>query len=478
MTDFRLIYRRLIFFLAVLSATATSAMAQNPDSADEASFLIRNGSPADAEAMLGRLIKATPKRSDLYMLLGQSREAQGNLAGASDAWRDAAAKGDNNARLELARILALDYRLDEAEAEIELYRKGLKKGRKTLPDLSGEVTDLMMRIDNMMQRVEKIVVIDSTEVDADDFFRHYNLLRRSGRIVGPDDLANSGNLDMMRTAYLSPDSSHLIAPILHDDGQLSLSEQFTLLDGSRESAPITFGGQELQADCNFPFMLSDGVTLYFASDGEESLGGYDIFMSRRGDDGNFLQPRNPGMPYNSPANDYLLAIDEERGVGWWATDRNAAPGKVTIFTFIPSEVRTNVDGDSPSLRQLASMSNYKLTWGDKDYSAMAAKVRIPEQTQDAAAGQQFDPISIPGFGLLTSAAPLTTQTSRRALKAYLDKAQSVRDLRSRMARLKENYGKGDTSLAEEILELENRVDTETRQAVRLRNNLIEAMQKR
>ncbi len=66
---------------------------------------------------------------------------------------------------------------------------------------------------------------------------------------------------------------------------------------------------ERQRRQQLPFFMSDGVTLYYANDGDESIGGYDIFISRKGEDG-FLQPQNIGMPYNSPYDDYMLAIDE------------------------------------------------------------------------------------------------------------------------------------------------------------------------
>ena len=68
--------------------------------------------------------------------------------------------------------------------------------------------------------------------------------------------------------------------------------------------------------------MSDGITLYYASDGEGSLGGYDIFVTRYdSENGNYLRPDNIGMPFNSPANDYMYAIDEFNNIGWFASDR-------------------------------------------------------------------------------------------------------------------------------------------------------------
>jgi len=84
----------------------------------------------------------------------------------------------------------------------------------------------------------------------------------------------------------------------------------------------------------------DGVTLYFASDGENSIGGYDIFITKYASGSqDFLVPENIGMPFNSPANDYMMVIDEQQRIGWFATDRNQPAGKVMIYKFIPNETK-------------------------------------------------------------------------------------------------------------------------------------------
>ena len=49
--------------------------------------------------------------------------------------------------------------------------------------------------------------------------------------------------------------------------------------------------------------MADGVTIYYASDGE-GLGGYDIFVTRYNTNTDtYLVPENVGMPFNSPYND-------------------------------------------------------------------------------------------------------------------------------------------------------------------------------
>lgn len=62
-----------------------------------------------------------------------------------------------------------------------------------------------------------------------------------------------------------------------------------------------------------PFILPDGVTLYFSSEGHENMGGYDIFFTNLTEDGFWNPPTNMGYPINSPDNDvfYYPSPDEK-----------------------------------------------------------------------------------------------------------------------------------------------------------------------
>jgi len=76
-----------------------------------------------------------------------------------------------------------------------------------------------------------------------------------------------------------------------------------------------------------PFITEDGQTLYFSSYGHDGMGGYDIFYSRRNEDGSWGVPVNLGYPLNTTDDDlfyhpvdngkaaYYSIYDEERGIG-------------------------------------------------------------------------------------------------------------------------------------------------------------------
>lgn len=55
------------------------------------------------------------------------------------------------------------------------------------------------------------------------------------------------------------------------------------------------------------FLADDGETLYFASEGHSSMGGFDIFKSVCDQNGNWSKPQNLGYPINSPYDDTFYA---------------------------------------------------------------------------------------------------------------------------------------------------------------------------
>jgi tetratricopeptide (TPR) repeat protein len=76
-------------------------------------------------------------------------------------------------------------------------------------------------------------------------------------------------------------------------------------------------------DENFPFLMDDGVTLYFSSKGHDSMGGYDIFIATRDEFGFWSDAENMGYPINTPADDtgFIMLPDEKKA--YYSTARNA-----------------------------------------------------------------------------------------------------------------------------------------------------------
>ena len=207
--------------------------------------------------------------------------------------------------------------------------------------------------------------------------------------------------------------------------------------------------------------MPDGATLYYSSNGDGSLGGYDIFMSRKNtEDGSFFQPQNIGMPYNSPFDDYLLVIDEVTGLGWWATDRNQIPGKLTIYVFIPNEVRENYSNDDPNLYSYAFVNSIKDTWAEgADYSEYFERLEAIDKAETANAAEfEFE---VAKGVIYTSLDDAKTSEGRNYLEQYLETKESLNNAKAQLKKLRKDYAESSASernqLKSKILNLENAV---------------------
>ena len=220
----------------------------------------------------------------------------------------------------------------------------------------------------MIRGVEKVAVIDSFTVSKRDFLSAYKLSRESGEIKA------TGESGCTEFTNEMGDKKILARP--NADGATSLYGSVKMIDKWSDPEPLK-GLEEGGTNLNYPFLDSDGITLYYAAQGEESLGGYDIFITRYDSDDNaYLRPDNLGFPFNSVANDYMYAIDDFNNLGWFASDRYQPEDKVCVYVFVPNESKQVYDYESTSpemLQAAASLQCIQKTQTD------AAKVRLARQ---------------------------------------------------------------------------------------------------
>lgn len=460
-----------IFLTVGLFGICTMVKAQTISQAKD---MIEAGECEEATKLLKEIISSKPKDSEASYQLGLAWLCLGNIAEARNAFLDAKKKGSSAADYQLAEMALNRYEITEAEDYIGNYRKALKKAKKGTVDLSGDFDERLDRIKEMLDRVEKVVVIDSLEVDAETFFRHYNLAKVSGQFALPPQagkkFVNADPTVMFETA----DNRERLWAVENDDHIFELVSSSALY-GDQWTDPVTLGSQLNEGgDANYPFLMPDGVTLYFANDGENSIGGYDIFITRR-DGEEFLQPTNIGFPYNSPADDYLLAIDETKGIGWWATNRNSHPDSVTIYTFIPSEMRINYDVDDKNLAAMARIDSYRSTWGDKDYSQLKAKLARQTDGTGNDNNEKLFAISIPGRGIYNSFSQFHSSRARGMMQQLLIAQKQLDEFENQLSDLRRNYAAVKSKdLSQKILSAEKELENRRINLKNIRNELIQA----
>ncbi len=86
------------------------------------------------------------------------------------------------------------------------------------------------------------------------------------------------------------------------------------------------------------FIHPDGKTMYFSSEGHETMGGYDIFKSVY-ENGKWGKPENLGFPVNTPDNDVFFVISASGKHGYYSSYSDKGFGEKDIFliTFLGPE---------------------------------------------------------------------------------------------------------------------------------------------
>lgn len=136
------------------------------------------------------------------------------------------------------------------------------------------------------------------------------------------------------------------------------SEDFDFTFPKGLGPKINTGGDDI---C--PFYDPISQTLYFSSNGHVSLGGMDIFKSLS-INGQWAEPENLGVPFNSTADDYYFILKKAGTGGFFVSNRYYGRAKPStrhddIFEFLPRENKLYLSGkifDSQTKRNLADVN--------------------------------------------------------------------------------------------------------------------------
>ncbi|MEX2235124.1 MAG: OmpA family protein, partial [Cyclobacteriaceae bacterium] len=83
-------------------------------------------------------------------------------------------------------------------------------------------------------------------------------------------------------------------------------------------------------DEDSPFLHSDGVTLYFSSNGHPTLGQKDIFKSTL-QNSKWTLPENLGYPINASGSDGYFVLSEDKRTGYFSSQRGTVAGNTDIY---------------------------------------------------------------------------------------------------------------------------------------------------
>lgn len=117
-------------------------------------------------------------------------------------------------------------------------------------------------------------------------------------------------------------------------GSRNLEIFFSEFKDGEWSTPIAFTYNNKEYSVGHPYLTDDGKTMYFASDMEGSVGGTDIFVSRRNADNTWTKPENLGNKINTEGNEMFPFVTSEGNL-IFASDGHLGLGGLDLFITDP-----------------------------------------------------------------------------------------------------------------------------------------------
>lgn len=428
-------------------------------SLDQAKTLYNEGAYEEAKPVFEKLVKQSPNNSSYNQWYGVCCYETGDFVNAEKHLLVAYKRKVMESYRYLAMMYTDQYRFEEA---IEKWEEFIVLQQKKKED-TAETEALLAQVRNllrMQEKTEDVQVIDSIALGKNEFLNAYSLSGESGTLLSYHDFFEDTQ-SVSSVVYTNQKGDKIYYARPSEGETYSIYSQSKLLDAWGDEKKLL---PDHTHDNNYPFVLSDGVTMYFASKGYESIGGYDIFITRYNTNTNtYLTPEHMGMPFNSPANDYLMVIDETKGLGWFVTDRNQPEDSVCVYLFIPDPLRKRIEDieDPAERRDRASLTSIRDTWKEgADYAALIKLAHTDMTPKEMKKERDFEFVVNDKITYYTLN-EIKSHEAKELYKEVLNSKKQIETLNGRLNEIRASYTQGNESarnqLKPTILQAENQL---------------------
>lgn len=229
-------------------------------------------------------------------------------------------------------IMISEMKFTEASDKLKKAITQAKRRRKDVSVMESQL-ERSNRGMQALRGTDRLLVIDTVVVDKKSFLQAYNITDDLGKVTMSEDGTYTEFLTQRGNILYSVDNVN---------GRLQLCTYY--MENGKRTEKSLVEGLGVSGDMNYPFLMPDGSTLYFAARAFDGLGNYDLYVTRYDyEDNRYYKAESLGFPYNSYANDYMMVINEEKNLGWFASDRYQPADKVCIYIFIPNSSRHPYD---------------------------------------------------------------------------------------------------------------------------------------
>lgn len=227
----------------------------------------------------------------------------------------------------------------------------------------------------MLPNTQSIFVVDSTIVDQNQVVETIPLSPKYGKFVSYNSFFDTDS-QPGQYVFINGFANKCFYTEMSNDSVQHLYTRNKLGDGWGEPHRISEIDSKLK-QVSYPFLSSDGQTLYVSGIADDGLGKRDIYMAKyNADEGTYFEPENIGLPFNSNDDDFIYVEADTERYAWFATTRRQPEGKACVYAFAKPEQRSNYNADEMSEGQLksrAALIRIRDTWPTPEIREKAMK---------------------------------------------------------------------------------------------------------
>lgn len=278
----------------------------------------------------------------------------------------------------------------------------------------------------MLQYVSSPTIVTRKILDKKDFYLYYPKISSVGHFIhAPQGLPSTSD-----TLYLPEDKNTLYYSTRNNFGDWDIFVTRKQEDGVW-SAPEALGntvnskGNEL-----FPFLSPDGKRLYFSSNGHYGAGGYDLYVSVWDEaDQKWGLAQNMGFPYSSPSDDLFFYITPDGKHAAFSSTRSLDDPSSRLYS--PSRIISYiVDYEEDPVKHIATPEEaYQL-------SRLRSGTVLTQKQRDSLSNAEVAK-ALEGVERKSALAEMDS-SARKTTENYTAATQKYRSLKARQEKLQDS----------------------------------------
>lgn len=246
---------------------------------------------------------------------------------------NAGAEAPKESEFYLGKGFHINYQFDEAIKHYNTYKLSASASQVKKLQVDREIKSAANG-KHLLSNLTDLEVLSKTQLSESDYFRNYKKI--GGKLlVKPDEFRTSADKKKKeKSVVFLPTTGDMIYFSSYGEDDKNGRDIYVAYKQANGSfgKPEKVKGINTEFDEDYPFLHPDGKTLYFASKGYNSMGGYDIFKSVYNEGtASWESPVNMEFPINSPDDDYLFVTDSLETIAYFSTGRQSAPGKIDVL---------------------------------------------------------------------------------------------------------------------------------------------------